>query len=146
MSNKELPEELVKMIKRHEGFRSKPYRDTEGILTVAYGRNLEGVGVSENEGDFMVRNDIRAAISEAEFSFGWFKELNQPRQWAVIDMILNMGLGGFLGFKRMIAAVSVRDYERASKEMMDSKWSTQVGRRAYEDSEMMRTGEFLKHK
>ena len=33
------------------------------------------------------------------------------------------------------------DYETAANEFMDSKWSSQVGRRAYEVTQMIRTGE-----
>ena len=32
-----------------EGFRSKPYSDTVGKLTIGYGRNLDDVGITRNE-------------------------------------------------------------------------------------------------
>ena len=36
-------ERLKNDIKRHEGFRSKPYKDTVGKTTIGYGRNLDDV-------------------------------------------------------------------------------------------------------
>ena len=49
---------LRSQLERHEGLRLKPYRDTVGKLTVGYGRNLEDVGISRDEADFMLDNDI----------------------------------------------------------------------------------------
>ena len=37
----------------HEGSRLKPYRDTVGKLTIGIGRNLDDVGLSEDEVDYL---------------------------------------------------------------------------------------------
>ena len=42
----------------------------------------------------------------------------------------------------MIASISEGDYETASKEMLDSRWSKQVGQRSIELAEQMRTGQW----
>jgi len=42
-------ENVVATLKRHEGFRKYPYKDTRGIWTVGYGINLEGRGLEKDE-------------------------------------------------------------------------------------------------
>jgi lysozyme len=134
---------LIDLLKKHEGFRPKPYRDTEGILTIGFGRNIENSGITIEEAEILLMNDIALVQSQAIENFPWFHDLGQARRDAVLSMIFNLGLHSFLGFKKTISAIASGEFEIASKEMMDSKWATQVGSRAYELSEMMRTNEYF---
>lgn len=133
-------ESLEDMLIRHEGLRLKPYRDSVGKLTIGVGRNLDDVGITEEEARYLLKNDIQKAVVEAK-RFRWYAKLNNPRKQAIIDMIFNLGPSRFLGFKKMLAALEAGDYEAAAREMLDSKWAQQVGRRATELAEIMRTGE-----
>jgi lysozyme len=45
-------------------------------------------------------------------------------------MSFNLGYGRLKTFKKMLTALSKGDYEASAKEMLDSKWATQVGNRA----------------
>jgi len=56
-------------------------------------------------------------------------------------MAYNLGVLGVMGFQRMWAAIYAKDYEEAARQMLNSKWSKQVGRRAVELAKIMRTGE-----
>lgn len=129
--------QTVEMLKKHEGLRLKPYRDTVGKLTIGYGRNLDDVGINDEEALHMLLNDARKALEEAE-TFDWFKKLDLDRASVIVNMIFNMGLPRFRQFKKTIAALEESDYEKASEEMLDSLWAKQVGRRAIELSEIMR--------
>jgi lysozyme len=60
----------------------------------------------------------------------------------MVDMLFNLGLPKLLKFKNTLAAIRQGDYERAARGMLNSKWARQVGRRAKELAEMMRTGEW----
>lgn len=137
---------LLELLKRHEGLMLKPYKDSVGILTIGYGRNLEAVGISKSEADVLLINDVQTAEAEAKRSFAWFDKLNDVRKDVVISMVFNLGLPRFLEFRKTISALATNDYDRAATEMMDSLWAKQVGGRAYELSEMMRTGEYIKKK
>lgn len=132
-------ESLKEMLTRHEGKRSKVYQDSVGVATIGVGRNVDNVGLSDEEIDFMLGNDIQRCSDELQ-GFSWFQKLNFNRQNAMIDMNFNLGLTRFLGFKKMIAALEIEDYEEAAIQMMDSSWSIQVGARANELSGMVRTG------
>lgn len=131
-------ERLQKTIERHEGKVLKPYYDSEGILTIGVGRNLEK-GIRDDECSMMLMNDIHDAIKEAG-GFWWFDSLDAVRQEVVVNMIFNLGLTRFKGFKKTISAIEERNWDLASKEMLDSKWAKQVGIRAIELSQAMKTG------
>lgn len=131
---------LVSQLKRHEGYRNRPYEDTTGNLTIGYGRNLDSHGIHKDEAELMLQNDIVKAIERLE-RYPWWEELGEARQRALADMIFNLGSAGFAGFKRMIAAISRCDYDTAADEMLDSQWARQVGRRSEYIANLMKQGD-----
>lgn len=130
------------MVKRHEGLKLKPYLCPAGKLTIGFGRCLEENGISEAEADMMLENDLRRSEIEAE-TFHWFLDLNDARRDAIVSMLFNLGLARFLGFRKMITALERKDYDEAARQMMDSLWSQQVPKRAFELAEIMRTGHYI---
>jgi lysozyme len=133
-------EQLIKTLRRHEGFRERPYKDTKGKLTIGYGRNLADNGVSREEAEIMLRHDVATAMNDARDIFPDFEEYAAPRQVVLVSMLFNMGRPRFMGFENLIAAVQARDWSRAAMEMVRSRWFEQVGIRARELTEMMETG------
>lgn len=131
---------LKSQLERHEGLRLRPYRDTVGKLTIGYGRNLEDVGITRSEADAMLSNDIDAVQLHLQ-TVDEYRDLDPVRQAVIANLCFNVGFRGLLGFKKMWAAISRKNYAEAARQMMDSKWSGQVGARAVELSEIMRTGE-----
>ena len=131
---------LKSMLVKDEGYRERPYEDSEGVLTIGVGRNLEK-GLSFPEVMHLLENDISEARMGAE-RLAWVHKLNDARKDVVLSMIFNLGLAGFLEFKKTIAAIRVGDYATAAREMLDSKWARQIGERAVRLASMMRTGEY----
>lgn len=125
-------EQLRDLLTKHEGLRLKPYKDTVGKLTIGIGRNLDDLGISKEEALFLLENDIARVIAQCRQSFPWFDSLSPRRQAAIASMVFNLGLRGFMGFKKMITAIEQGDFDMAAIEMLDSKWSEQVGQRATE--------------
>lgn len=142
MSNSRLKE----MLTRHEGRHAHVYPDSLGIMTIGIGRNVDkdngGPGLSAEEIDFMLDNDIIRHHKELSGAFSWYCDLDEIRQEALIDMHLNLGHGRFCGFKKAIAALEVGDYQKAHDEMLDSKWAKQVGDRAEELAMMIWRGAY----
>lgn len=132
---------LKSLLIKHEGYREKLYQDTVGCWTIGIGRNLSANGVYPSEIDLMVNHDIDWAYHELVNTYGWFMRLNDARQIALTDMVFNLGFKKFQKFDHMIIALAQDDYKAAAKHMLDSKWALQVGKRAEELSEIMRTGE-----
>lgn len=127
---------------RDEGFKLKPYRCSEGKLTIGVGRNLEDNGIREDEATLMLENDILASEGEVS-ALSCYRKLNEPRKAVLINMVFNLGIIRFLGFRKMLAALDAGDYARAAEEMLDSKWASQVKGRALRLAEQMRTGEWV---
>lgn len=140
----ETMEMIFQMLRRHEGFSSKPYTDTVGHTTIGYGRNLDSVGITHKEADLMLETDVHVAESELAKVLGEdvMAKLNGPRYAVLVNMMFNLGSSRFRSFKNMISAVIDEDYTKASVEMLDSKWAKQVKGRAIELSKMMRSGRY----
>lgn len=135
--------ELVERIKKHEGFRSKPYRCPAGKLTIGYGRNIEDNGITEAEASFLLANDVQKCRYECESTFPWFAKMDKSRRSVIVEMCFNLGIKRFLGFKKMLAACARGDYGVAADEMLDSLWARQVGNRAKKLANVMLTGEWI---
>ena len=133
---------LRQQLRRHEGVRLRPYTDTVGKLTIGVGRNLADRGISEDEADYLLDNDIWL-VEEALRRYDWFLALSDVRQNVLLNMGFNMGVPRLLVFMRLISALRAGDYWRAAVEMLDSQWAKQVGSRAVELANQMRTGEAI---
>lgn len=128
---------LIESVRRHEGYRRYPYRDTVGVLTIGYGRNLEAVGVLPEEAEQMLLNDLGRAVDAASRYWWWFG-LPDDAQRVVVEMIYQLGPLGFARFVRMIGALERGDYDAAADEMLESRWARQTPERARELAERMR--------
>ncbi len=136
--------ELIEMLRRHEGVRDKVYLCSAGYETIGVGRNIseDGLGLSEDEIDYLLNNDIKRVREELTEEYYWFAGLNDARQDAMIDLSFNLGQTRLRGFVKALEAMSREEFENAADEFMDSKWSEQVGDRAVEVTEIIRTGEY----
>ena len=134
-------DKLRQQIRMHEGVEHKVYEDTEGIKTVGVGRNLEDRGLSDDEVDYLLSNDIDICVKELEQTFDWYDDLDDIRKRVLIDMMFNLGMPRLKKFVNMLKAIEAGAWRSAAVEMLDSKWAEQVGNRASRLSEMMETGE-----
>jgi len=133
---------LIETLRRHEGVKSTLYKCTSDKWTIGVGRNLEDVGLSEEEIDFLLLNDIVRTKELMDDYIPWHSDLDEVRQEALINFVFNVGIGTTMKFKNAMAALEEHDYETAAIEMMDSNWAKQVGNRAIEITEMIKTGEY----
>lgn len=130
----------IEQIKKHEGLRLKPYHCPSGKLSIGYGRNLDDCGISEDEAEYLLRNDIERCIFEIATTFPWTNKLDQARRYVLINMCYNLGINGLAGFKRTLLAIEEGRYEEAAEAMLKSKWAEQVKGRAVELAEIMKGG------
>jgi lysozyme len=123
--------------------RLKPYEDvlTEDI-TIGVGRNLDSIGLSEDEVLYLLDNDIERCDRELLNHFKWYPELCRARQDAMINLCFNLGMTRLRTFKKALHAMSEEDYPRAADEFLDSKWANQVGNRAIEVTDLIRKGHY----
>lgn len=133
-------EALKTELKRDEGVELKPYTDTVGKLTIGVGRNLDDVGITISEADFLLGDDIERVTAELNRTVPWWSELPEGPSRALANMCFNMGWPRLSGFKKMLAALERGDYETAAKEALDSQWAGQVGNRAQRIAAQIREG------
>jgi lysozyme len=134
-------EDAKNQIKADEGLVLHPYKDSVGITTIGYGRNLEAKGLSESEAEYLFHNDYQEALKDAQrFCTGSWEHMNAARQGAIINMAFNLGYPRLSKFIRLRIALLSKDYSKAAFSMEGSLWYLQVGNRAKRLAKIMREG------
>jgi len=130
----------IEQLKIDEGLSLTPYLDTEQILTIGYGRNLEHNGISQQEAEILLRNDLKVAMKDAiQFvTPEVWEDLTPTRRSVIINMAFNLGLPRLSHFTKLRQAIHDRDYHEAARQMLDSRWSRQVGDRSLRLADSMR--------
>ncbi|WDE11173.1 glycoside hydrolase family protein [Thalassomonas haliotis] len=131
----------VEQIKKHEGFRSHPYYCTAKKLTLGYGRNLDDVGISEQEAEILLQNDLSECKAVVKRNIDT-RYCNDAQVGVLINMAYNLGASGLMAFQKMLANVEAGDFQGAANEMLDSRWAQQVPNRAEELAKQMVLGEW----
>ena len=124
-------DKLVEQLKRHEGIKLKPYHCSMNKLTIGIGRNIEDVGISMDEAEYLLRNDISNCYEQAS-TFNWFNSAPEPVQSAVVNLIFNMGFAKLCAFKLTLGHLERQEYQFAGAELLNSRYAEQVGQRAIE--------------
>ena len=137
--------DLKSQLLREEGAESCAYQDSLGYWTIGVGRLIDarkGGGLSTEEIDFLLENDIKTKTREVLLALPWMPRLSEPRQAVLIGMAFQMGIGGLLKFKRALGSIEDGQYAEAAVEMLESKWGNQTPERAYRMAKQMETGEW----
>ena len=128
---------IEEYIIKHEGMKTKPYKDTVGKLTIGVGRNLDDNGIDADEAMYLLRNDIKNTQDDLKSIFNDFDELPENVKLALTDMMFNLGKTRFLKFKKMIKAVKAKSFKEAAHEAKNSKWCEQVGIRCKDNFNLL---------
>ena len=127
-------QDAIRMTKNFEGLRLKPYRCPAGKLTIGYGRNLEDVGITPEEADYLFTNDYNNAIANLKALLVAngikYEDVHKDVFYALTDMMFNMGYDRLSKFKKLLYELKNGSYEGVAREMKNSKWYTQVGDRS----------------
>jgi lysozyme len=133
--------DLLDMLIAEEGLRLRPYRCTAGKLTIGIGRNLDDVGITEDEARTLALHDIARVEQELDAAVSFWRGLDEVRQLALCSMVFQLGIGGATRFVQMLAGLREGDFNAAADAALDSKWARQdTPARAHRVAEMIRTG------
>lgn len=138
--------------KKCEGLRLTVYDDktslsivkgssVQGHPTIGYGRALDVNGITHDESEYLLANDMTKIIFWAEASLPWFKSLNTVRQRVIVNLAGNLGRAGFLNFKGFIAATEANDFKAAGYALLESTAARQAAKRYAWLAVMFQTGE-----
>lgn len=135
-------QDLKRQLKRHEGLKLKPYYCPAGKLTIGVGRNLDDVGINDEEADILLEHDIEdlGRRMAGHPDIPPMDDIGPARYYALMNMGFQMGFTGLLNFQNMLKALREKDWERAKTEALDSQWAKQTPNRAEEVAEILATG------
>jgi lysozyme len=90
-----ISEECMAELRRHEGFKDRPYHDSVGVLTIGYGWNLESDPMYREAADVQMKCKLEALESRLMSDYDWYPNLSQARKDVVLNMCYNLGIDGF---------------------------------------------------
>jgi len=128
---------LIDEIKKHEGFRSKVYKCTEGFDTIGYGFAIKDLELDEDIAEQILIKKLDSLQERIESKFNWFDDSPQEVKDVVVNMCYQLGVSGFSKFQKTIYLLETEQYKEASVEMLDSLWAKQTPNRAKELSEIL---------
>jgi lysozyme len=135
----------------NEGIRLSMYLDSLGIKTIGVGFNLErpdantrisalglnfndikngSSALSRDQAIKLLEEDIDIAVAATYSIFGDLSALSDERKIVLFDMAFNLGQTRLTRFVKLISAVKKCNWNSAAREMKNSDWAKQVGRRA----------------
>ena len=123
-------EELVEEIEVDEGWRSLPYNDHLGKLTIGYGTLLEE-GIDKTEGKFLMLYRLSKNVDQFE-RLTDIELTDLPREKALVlaNMCYQLGPTGLSKFRNMLSAIQREDWTEAGKQGRYSRWYKQTPNRA----------------
>lgn len=151
-------DEIQKRLMLHEGCVDHVYTCPAGFKTIGIGRNLETNPLTAKEKEvvkdlnkitveqaiYLLKNDVKRCTKDLIGNVSFFYQLDDERQYALLDMCFNMGIKRLLGFKRMLNAMLIGDYRGAAKECLMSKYAKDVGKRAQRIAKLIERGVWMK--
>lgn len=147
-------EEIAKRLEFHEGKRSESYYCSEGFLTQGVGHNLQTNPLTSEQkskiknlkkwSDAEIRmvlfDDIDQCKTLISQIIKGFDEFDDERQYAILDMCFQLGVLGVSKFKKMLEAMRLGDWEKASEECLNSRYAKQTPKRAERIARLIKTG------
>jgi len=157
---------LIKsIIMEAETYREYKYLCSKGVPTIAIGRtfitedeatmlfeedsiifnmgfkDLESISFEDSL--ILLDNDIKRCTLELQRELSYFAMLPSEVQVVLVDMCFNMGIKRLTKFKNMFRCIGSGDYSKASIELLDSNYASDVKGRALRNSIALSTGKFV---
>ncbi len=115
--------ELVESVKANEGFRSRAYRCSNDILTIGYGFAIKDLELDKDICDMILERKLNKLVKDVNAKWDWVSDLPEKAKEVLYEMVFQMGLKGVSSFKLTLAYLQNKEFIKASKEMLNSKWA-----------------------
>ncbi|WFX59755.1 glycoside hydrolase family protein [Enterobacter roggenkampii] len=154
---------LTEMIKYDERVKYSLYKDSLGYYTIGvghlvtkstnkdtaldildkkFGRLTKGV-ITSDEAEDLLLEDIQSTIIGIQNNptlSKLYNLLDSVRKFALINMCFQLGVSGVVVFKKSLAALLIKDWDEAEKQLKDSLWYRQTTNRAKRVISVFKTG------
>ena len=128
-------EEIKQRIKEHEGYRDTVYSDSLGFATIGYGHLVlptdnfvEGVTYDKETLEEVFDNDFKIAVDSARDLLRNI-EHNYIIFGVLVEMCFQLGKPKVSKFNKMFIALKEKNLDKASDEMINSRWHKQTPKR-----------------
>ena len=128
--NPDVLEKCKESIISYVGFHQFPRQSHSGKVYIGYARNLDKDGINQKEAAELLKNDLKTLENELKWNCNVYVELDEIRQAVLLEMAYNLGIVKLMGFRKMLAALEEKNYEKAAHEMLNSQWADQINGRA----------------
>lgn len=121
--------QLLSDLRQDEGYRTIPYGDIYGNITIGIGRNLNANPLSLDEIMLLYSNDISRAYHACQtiwFEFGTFPE---PIQRSLLNLAFNLGMSKLQTFGTFIRFIAGGNWNAAADDLEGTAWYNEVGGR-----------------
>jgi|TARA_R110000824_G_scaffold96216_9_gene230681 lysozyme len=114
---------IIEIVKQHEGFRNKVYICPTGHETIGYGFKVSDLYIDEDLAHEMLVRILAKKEQQMRDTFDWIDDMPILIQEVILNMCYQMGVNGVSKFKKMIKALKNEEWADAANEMLDSKWA-----------------------
>jgi len=125
---------IKEMLIKNEGLVLQVYKDSLGYDTIGVGRCLDKNGISEDEAMYLLENDINRVVANLDKVWEVWRSFPVPAQEVCVDCTFQMGITGFMNFRRTRALMEMGAWLEASEEILRSKYAVQTPNRAARNS------------
>lgn len=112
-------------VRKYEDFDGHPRMCKDGFVRLGYGRNIDDKGITVGEANLMLENDL-SIINYALNSFGWYRDIPNLVQGAIIHLCYIMTMDKVLSMDNFIDCLKKLDYAGAAKAILDLNNSLEV--------------------
>ena len=139
--DEEFTNKLKKMLTRHEGYKSRPYKCTQGFNTIGIGYNFDVNPLPSDIKSFLKENgyitdemvnrlfnkSINEAVDACTRQYPKFLTFSDTRQLALIDFMFNLGPWRVAKFVNTNKAIDDGRWEDAAEGIKHSLYWKQLG-------------------
>ncbi|WLS77346.1 lysozyme [Erwinia pyri] len=149
---------VIQILAYEEGYKERPYIDTEGYPTVGCGIVIGPKDASlanyqftvpRNVGDIWMQRVVdekKAQMNSRPTLVAALRQCNQARADVLYSMAYQLGVDGLAAFKNTLVMISVGNFEGAAEGMLSSLWARQTPQRANRHAQVMRSGTYDAYK
>jgi lysozyme len=117
----------------------------KGNPSIGVGRNLSGRGITEEEAEYLLSNDIAQCEQDLSLPMPWIGSLSPARQTVIYSLYFNVGLGNAARFQakwpNFLAQMQAGQFDDAANNLESSEpWASEVGPRAKRLADLTRYG------
>ena len=136
---------IMSLIASHEGVRTTPYKDSQGLWTIGVGHLIgDGKSLPDEWNRVFSMDEVMALFAQdypkykqAAMQIPGFDSLSAGGKAALIDMTFNLGASWWHKWPSFTAAMQKLDMSGVVDSLKNSAWFTQVGRRTLDDISLL---------